>query len=771
MAVNEDIEIVIEAEPSVTPELEVVALYGPTGNGISRIEKTDTSYNVDTYTIYYTNGTTTTFTVTNGVSILDIQKTDTEGLVDTYTIYLSDGSEKTFIVTNGAAGTVEVGTTTTGAAGTNASVENVGTGNAAILNFTIPRGDKGDKGDKGDTGSTGPQGATGPRGPQGEKGDTGPQGPQGETGPQGPQGTPGDVSDVLVDGVSVVTDGVANITSGGVDTNTLLAAKGYNDNGQVLTDSILYNYIKSCYDNSFNRQMFSEVGTPTISNGIASGFSQTSYLKGVRKIDCTKSFSITYNEIKGTATLFNGFQLSKDGTDSTPLTYIQSSAGNLTWGLMIGGSLTINDYLFDHSLYTDINYILSWNNTTYTLEVVDNTTNTTIMTQTVTNSTALSNGSSSVGVVIYGYEWNDQKAIYASDLKKTIVYNDGSLLYSGINIGVDNYGNNYTVVGNPTITDGVISNIHWNTAQGGYVTTSGILNQNLGDYDTWAIEIPCTLRSTIGTNSYDILLYDGTTSDSDRYLSIQLRANYKTLRIFLFAEDNTWIANAVNTTDTYNDGDSLTVRLEFTGTQYIFSTKKSGENWKTQITVNSTKKLKNSNNPIKFGVDYRYNEDWAGTIDLKGIKIIGNGTTIFVPYLNIPYRIGTNDYKIVDVEYRGIAQVVNNKYGQAPYFAIDTVNENVTLPMPDIYSLLGNKIPDYINPVSIATTPYTVGVGGHYLLIESVTDSATVSINGLQVASVSSTGTFSGGLYPVRMGDVITYTGTPTLKILSERGA
>lgn len=40
----------------------------------------------------------------------------------------------------GAAATVQVGTTTTGKPGTQASVENVGTSSAAVLNFTIPRG-------------------------------------------------------------------------------------------------------------------------------------------------------------------------------------------------------------------------------------------------------------------------------------------------------------------------------------------------------------------------------------------------------------------------------------------------------------------------------------------------------------------------------------------------------------------------------------------------------------------------------------------------------
>ena len=46
----------------------------------------------------------------------------------------------------GAAATVNVGTTQTGEAGTEATVQNAGTTSAAVLNFTIPRGEKGDTG-------------------------------------------------------------------------------------------------------------------------------------------------------------------------------------------------------------------------------------------------------------------------------------------------------------------------------------------------------------------------------------------------------------------------------------------------------------------------------------------------------------------------------------------------------------------------------------------------------------------------------------------------
>ena len=46
-------------------------------------------------------------TIYNGVSITGVEKTGTEGLVDTYTIYFSDGSTTTYTVTNGKSYTVD----------------------------------------------------------------------------------------------------------------------------------------------------------------------------------------------------------------------------------------------------------------------------------------------------------------------------------------------------------------------------------------------------------------------------------------------------------------------------------------------------------------------------------------------------------------------------------------------------------------------------------------------------------------------------------------
>ena len=66
---------------------------------------------------------------------------------------------------DGTAATITVGEVVTGEPGTNASVENTGNESAAVLKFTIPKGEKGDKGDKGKKGE---QGEIGPQGPKGD---------------------------------------------------------------------------------------------------------------------------------------------------------------------------------------------------------------------------------------------------------------------------------------------------------------------------------------------------------------------------------------------------------------------------------------------------------------------------------------------------------------------------------------------------------------------------------------------------------------------------
>lgn len=76
-------------------------IQGATGNGIQSIEKTSSNALTDTYTILFTDGSSTTFEVENGKGIVSIEKTSSEGNVDTYTITYNDDTTSTFTVTNG----------------------------------------------------------------------------------------------------------------------------------------------------------------------------------------------------------------------------------------------------------------------------------------------------------------------------------------------------------------------------------------------------------------------------------------------------------------------------------------------------------------------------------------------------------------------------------------------------------------------------------------------------------------------------------------------
>lgn len=60
----------------------------------------------------------------------------------------------------GTAATIAVGTVTTGAAGSSATVTNSGTSTAAVFDIAIPKGDKGDTGSAGAKGDTGTAGSS-----------------------------------------------------------------------------------------------------------------------------------------------------------------------------------------------------------------------------------------------------------------------------------------------------------------------------------------------------------------------------------------------------------------------------------------------------------------------------------------------------------------------------------------------------------------------------------------------------------------------------------
>ena len=192
----------------------------------------------------------------------------------------------------GAAATIAVGTTTTGDAGTSASVTNSGTSGAATFDFTIPRGDTGATGATGSTGPQGDTGDTGPQGIQGETGATGATGPQGDTGPQGIQGIQGETGATGATGPQGETgatgatgeqgpSGVVSVTSPLVDSGTAGAADLSLDQtllainmkqvATTVTDKAAGYTILAADENTFIRSTSATAVTMTIDNVLAIG--------------------------------------------------------------------------------------------------------------------------------------------------------------------------------------------------------------------------------------------------------------------------------------------------------------------------------------------------------------------------------------------------------------------------------------------------------------------------------------------------------------------
>jgi lysophospholipase L1-like esterase len=132
-----------------TPTAAVLNFTIPKGDKGDQGDKGDTGNTGPSGTVAV--GTTTTGNAGTQASVENVG-TSTAAVLN-FTIPKGDKGDKGNTGDTGAAATIAVGTTTTGNAGTQAQVENVGTSGAAILNFTIPKGDKGDKGNTGNTGS------------------------------------------------------------------------------------------------------------------------------------------------------------------------------------------------------------------------------------------------------------------------------------------------------------------------------------------------------------------------------------------------------------------------------------------------------------------------------------------------------------------------------------------------------------------------------------------------------------------------------------------
>jgi len=116
---------------------------------------------------------------------------------------------------------------------------------------------------------------------------------------------------------------------------------------------------------------------------------------------------------------------------------------------------------------------------------------------------------------------------------------------------------------------------------------------------------------------------------------------------------------------------------------------------------------------------------WLGSIDIKYLSVFAGGTLIFSgnktgtdtytiggSTVSIPYVLSSTGSKIVDSAYRTDVQSVYEANGSALYYTIDETEQNVTLPMGEIYGFI--RTANLRKPVEI----YNNGAAGYKVFEE-----------------------------------------------------
>ena len=305
---------------------------------------------------------TDNITVVNTVQSVTV--TNTQPLVSVTTVGAQGPAGAT-----GSAATIAAGSTTTGAAGTSATVTNSGTSSAAVFNFTIPQGIKGDTGNAGTNGTNGTNGTaatiaagtttTGAAGSSATVTNSGtssaavfnftiPQGVQGATGATGATGSSGVITvNAPITNSGTSTAANLSVSAGTTSTAGILQLTDSTSSTSTTT-AATPNAVKTAYDLAVTKAPIASptfTGTVTIPTGSAiTGVpylaSANTFTGGVQQIT-TANASTVGIIIKGAASQTANLQEWQNSA-GTAVNYITAGGAQVNQSFQyIGGKLYV----------------------------------------------------------------------------------------------------------------------------------------------------------------------------------------------------------------------------------------------------------------------------------------------------------------------------------------------------------------------------------------------------------------------------------------------
>ena len=451
----------------------------------------------------------------------------------------------------------------------------------------------------------------------------------------------------------------------------LRASRAYEDKGALLTDEQGYAEVAKYKHSTFDKSKFTVVGSPTITDdGVASGFSSSDYIKSYRvgalynhswsiKCPIIKSSLAGYNMIFGFDSYASQGSYLQEG-DYISLYARFGSAGSggekarLDISSFNSGDFILAELKYEHStgIYTLSSYDIN--------NVLKSTTDYTPTSDDKQLYLIEAFKDSDVRFIRIG----TNESIYCNtsiDLKQFSITVDGVEVFSGNKTGLDVVKpDNYEVVGSPVISDdGVASGF----SSSNYVTKDILIDfsQNVVIKGSFTTGKDISPEQAIFCSNYF----------SNGQIGITMHA----VGLLL------WTGNSYKVlTQLSNISTNTTYTFEITPTRVIIG------NWSADIDLSSC-----SINKLFFGVFYNTNNAFKGQIDLNAFKIYVDGNLVYQPCLKIPYTESKTGSKIVDEVYRDRVIDLYEQEGQAGYYTIDETNQNFTLPMGEIYGMMGQR--------------------------------------------------------------------------------
>lgn len=492
--------------------------------------------------------------------------------------------------------------------------------------------------------------------------------------------------------------------------------------GVVSENPIILKEIQERKHSTFDISKFQIVGNPTITpDGIASGFSNTNLVKTyvldtTKKNFCIKLCNFLY---KGGAQCFilgTNLSINSNSFDliinSNRLGLYLSSVGN-NWNI---ANLKVGISTFQEGTSYDISLVRE-NGNVYKVIVYNHSTNIETTEIEVQSDLDLFASSSKINIASIGGGWTTYTG--SIDLKEFSITVDGNEVFNGNKTGVATVmPDNYTVVGNPTITDiGLCQCSSGNYIKG--IALSQLLNKSWIMYGRVLNPLSNNWRINC-VNSYDVRGSVSGNLNSNNELLLSFRGKY--------GDSSEKSAEALGpaAVNIGNGFSFLDTKWEFNYSSGIYTLyyKKNGlGDWifGCSYTPNTPNKqlydIAVGGSFNIYNVLLAYPSDvYPALIDLNEFKIYVDGSLAYQPCLKIPYTIAGNA-KIVDAQYRDRVQEVYELNGYAPYYTIDEENKNFTLPMGVIIDnkqdvlTAGNNITIDNNVISASSVGYN-SVGG-----------------------------------------------------------